>query len=112
MIVFFKIMLWMWLDCIFVGEVCGLEVFDLFMVWNIGYEGGVVMLYVNNVEVGLSWFVFFISMYLDFFWLIEFLIGDVVYLIVYIVCMFEGWRIESIFEVGGFVDGNYWFCLL
>lgn len=86
----FKIMLCMCFDCILVGEVCGFEVFDLLMVWNIGYEGGVVILYVNNFKVGLSWFVMFISMYLDLLKFIELLIGEVVYVVVYIVRIFSG----------------------
>lgn len=39
----------MWFDCIVVGEVRGVEVVDLLVVFNIGYEGGVGIVYVNNL---------------------------------------------------------------
>lgn len=37
----------MWLDCIFLGEVWGGEVLDMFNVMNIGYEGLFIIVYVN-----------------------------------------------------------------
>lgn len=36
-------------DCIFIGEVCGVEVFDFIKVWGIGYLGGIGMIYVGIV---------------------------------------------------------------
>lgn len=88
--VFLKVILCMCFDWILVGEVCGVEVLDLFDVWNIGYEGGVVMFYVNNVVVGLVCLRLFIICNELVLVEIELLIGEVVYVVVYIVCIFEG----------------------
>jgi type IV secretion system protein VirB11 len=90
-----------------VGEVRGPEALDLLMAWNTGHEGGAATLHANNAEAGLSRLALLISMHPDSPRPIEPLIGDAVHLIVHIARTPEGRRIESILEVGGFVDGNY-----
>ena len=94
-------------DRILVGEVRGPEALDLLMAWNTGHEGGAATLHANNAEAGLSRLALLISMHPDSPRPIEPLIGDAVHLIVHIARTPEGRRIESILEVGGFVDGNY-----
>lgn len=39
-----------------VGECCGEEVCELFIVFNIGYDGGVGMLYVSGLYDVFVWF--------------------------------------------------------
>jgi len=94
-------------DRILVGEVRGPEALDLLMAWNTGHEGGAATLHANNAEAGLSRLALLISMHPDSPRPIEPLIGDAVHLIVHIARTPEGRRIESILEVGGFVDGKY-----
>src|SRR3546814_2170121 len=91
-------------DRILVGEVRGPEALDLLMAWNTGHEGGAATLHANNAEAGLSRLALLISMHPDSPRPIEPLIGDAVHLIVHIARTPEGRRIESILEVGGFVD--------
>lgn len=38
---------------IVIGEVCDGVVFDFMKVWNIGYPGGFMIIYVNSVVVGV-----------------------------------------------------------
>ena len=64
-------------------------------------------LHANNAEAGLSRLQMLISMHPDSPRPIEPLIGDAVHLIVHIARTPEGRRIESLLEVGGFVDGKY-----
>ncbi len=94
-------------DRILVGEVRGPEALDLLMAWNTGHEGGAATLHANNAASGLSRLALLISMHPDSPRPIEPLIGDAVHLIVHIARTPEGRRIESILEVGGYVDGNY-----
>ena len=94
-------------DRILVGEVRGPEALDLLMAWNTGHEGGAATLHANNAEAGLSRLQMLISMHPDSPRPIEPLIGDAVHLIVHIARTPEGRRIESLLEVGGFVDGKY-----
>ena len=94
-------------DRILVGEVRGPEALDLLMAWNTGHEGGAATLHDNNAEAGLSRLQMLISMHPDSPRPIEPLIGDAVHLIVHIARTPEGRRIESLLEVGGFVDGKY-----
>lgn len=49
-----KNVLWMWFDCIIVGEICGEEVIDMLQVMNIGYDGFMIIIYVNFVCDGVS----------------------------------------------------------
>lgn len=53
----------MCLDWIIFGEVCGVEVFDMFNVMNIGYEGLFVMIYVNMLCDVLMWFENMVSVF-------------------------------------------------
>ncbi|WP_163366578.1 ATPase, T2SS/T4P/T4SS family, partial [Klebsiella aerogenes] len=75
--------------------------------WNTGHEGGAATLHANNAEAGLSRLQMLISMHPDSPRPIEPLIGDAVHLIVHIARTPEGRRIESLLEVGGYVDGKY-----
>lgn len=102
-----KVILRMRPDRILVGEVRGAEALDLLDGWNTGHPGGAATLHADDALAGLVRLKSLVTRNTQAPSEIEPLIGEAVHLVVFIAKVPEGRKVQEVFQISGYQNGQY-----